>query len=56
MDKIFQNKWEIVQSLKDAALFKGFTVKAHTIIWPNGLDCAPEFIKPLILTRATARF
>lgn len=31
MDKIFQDKREIVQSLKDVALFKSFTVKAHTI-------------------------
>ena len=56
MDKIFQDKREIVQSLKDVALFKSFTVKAHTITWPNGLDFAPKCIKPLILTRATARF
>lgn len=54
MDKIFQDKREIVQSLKDVALFKSFTVKAHTIIWRNGLDFAPEFIKSLIPANATS--
>lgn len=54
MDKIFQDKREIVQSLKDVALFKSFTVKAHTITWPNGLDFAPEFIKSLISTSASS--
>ncbi len=49
MDKIFQDKREIVQSLKDVALFKSFTVKAHTISWANGLDFAPEFVKSLTL-------
>ena len=54
MDKIFQDKREIVQSLKDVALFKSFTVKVHTITWPNGLDFAPEFIKSLISTSASS--
>lgn len=53
-EKVFNDRREIVQSLKDIALFKSFTVKAHTVTWRNGLDFAPEFIKSLIPADATA--
>ena len=32
---------------KDLKKFKDFTVEAFTIVWSNGLDLAPEFIKSL---------
>ncbi|MBQ1983054.1 MAG: DUF2442 domain-containing protein [Spirochaetaceae bacterium] len=38
----------LVQQLKDINLFKEFNVKLHTIVWTNGLDFAPEFIKSCI--------
>jgi len=37
----------IVQQLADINTFKDFTLQAHTIRWPNGVDFAPEFIKSL---------
>jgi hypothetical protein len=36
-----------VQQLADINTFKDFTLQAHTITWPNGVDFAPEFIKSL---------
>ncbi|WP_290938532.1 DUF2442 domain-containing protein [Fibrobacter sp.] len=38
----------IVQQLSNLDLFKDFKVQAHTIVWSNGVDFAPEFIKSLI--------
>lgn len=40
----------IIQQLKDKNLFKDFNVKLHTIVWANGLDFAPEFIKSCIVS------
>ena len=37
----------IVQQLADVNTFKDFTLQAHSITWPNGVDFAPEFIKSL---------
>lgn len=37
----------IVQQLSNLELFKDFKVQAHTIVWGNGVDFAPEFIKEL---------
>ncbi|MBR2092400.1 MAG: DUF2442 domain-containing protein [Fibrobacter sp.] len=37
----------IVQQLSNLDLFKDFKVQAHTIVWSNGVDFAPEFIKSL---------
>lgn len=39
----------IVQQLSNLDLFKDFRVQAHTIVWSNGTDFAPEFIKELSL-------
>ena len=38
----------IVRQLSNLDLFKDFKVQAHTIVWSNGVDFAPEFIKSLI--------
>ena len=38
----------IVQQLSNLDLFKDFKVQARTIVWSNGIDFAPEFIKSLI--------
>ena len=38
----------IVQQLSNLDLFKDFKVQARTIVWSNGVDFAPEFIKSLI--------
>ena len=37
----------IVLQLANLDLFKDFKVQAHTIVWSNGVDFAPEFIKSL---------
>ena len=37
----------IVQQLAEVNIFKDFTLQAHTIVWSNGVDFAPEFIKNL---------
>ena len=42
---IFSDTRQIVSDLKDINLFKSFSIKYHTIVWKNGLDFAPEFIK-----------
>ena len=39
----------IIQQLKDMNLFKDFNVSLHTIVWSNGLDFAPEFIKSCVV-------
>ena len=41
----------IIQQLKDMNLFKDFNVSLHTIVWSNGLDFAPEFIKSCIVDK-----
>ena len=38
----------IVQQLADINIFRNFSLQAHTITWPNGVDFAPEFIKGLV--------
>ena len=38
---------QIIRELIDLKKFRDFTVKADTIVWKNGLDLAPEFIKSL---------
>jgi len=37
----------IVRELSNLDLFKDFKVQAHTIVWSNGVDFAPEYIKEL---------
>lgn len=51
-DTIFSDHLQIIQELKDLKKFKDFTVEAFTIVWSNGLDLAPEFIKSLTVPQA----
>ena len=37
----------IVRQLSSPDLFRDFKVQAHTIVWSNSVDFAPEFIKEL---------
>lgn len=46
----------IIQQLKDMNLFKDFNVSLHTIVWSNGLDFAPEFIKSCIVDKQSLRY
>ena len=47
-EKILSDKRQIVRELQDKKLFRNFHVQGNTIMWKNGLDFAPEFIKSLI--------
>lgn len=38
----------IIRQLANLDEFKNFKVQANTIVWANGVDFAPEFIKSLI--------
>lgn len=46
-DTIQNDHREIVCALSDIQLFKDFNVAANTIMWKNGVDFAPEFIRSL---------
>ena len=39
----------IIRQLANLDVFKNFKIQANTIVWSNGVDFAPEFIKDLIL-------
>lgn len=38
---------EVFEPLKDLAYFKAFTLhpELRTVVWPNGADFAPEFLR-----------
>lgn len=44
----------IIRELIDLNKFRDFTVDVFTIIWSNGVDFAPEFIKSLVRKRKNA--
>ena len=46
-ETIYTDHLDIIRELKDLKKFRDFTVEAFTIVWGNGLDLAPEFIKSL---------
>ena len=37
----------IFEPLKDQSYFRAFTIspEMHTLVWPNGADLAPEFLR-----------
>ncbi len=46
--KILENdQREIFSELLDIEMFKDFKVEMDTIVWSNGLDLAPEYLKQL---------
>lgn len=38
----------IVRQLSNLDLFRDFKLQANTVVWSNGVDFAPEFIKGLV--------
>ena len=45
---------EIVQQLRDPVAFVNLTVDADTVVWANGFDLAPEFLRARLDTDAAA--
>ena len=43
-DIVFNDKRPIFKPLQDVSEFKNFQLDDYTIIWPNELDFAPEFL------------
>jgi Protein of unknown function (DUF2442) len=45
---------EIFEPLKDKAYFKSFTLhpELRTVVWPNGADFAPEFLRAAVRVAA----
>lgn len=39
----------IIQQLSNLDIFRNFKIQANTIVWSNGVDFAPEFIRELIV-------
>lgn len=41
---------EVFEPLKDTAYFKRFTLhpELRTVVWPNGADFAPEFLRAAV--------
>jgi len=46
----------IFEPLRDPAVFAQVSVdpEINTIVWPNGADFAPEFLRELVRSRAVA--
>ena len=42
----------IVHALLDPALFAALRVDLDTVVWPNGFDLAPEFLRARLLATA----
>ena len=51
-DFIVEDSRPIVQSLGDPALFGALRVDLDTVVWPNGFDLAPEFLRARLKSAA----
>jgi hypothetical protein len=47
-DFIFSDSRQIVQELRDPEVFRAIRVDADTVVWENGFDLAPEFLRSLV--------
>jgi len=45
---------EIFEPLRDPTVFRSFRVhpELHTVVWPNGADFAPEFLRERVRVNA----
>ena len=44
----------IVAALRDRAAFMAIRVEADTVVWSNGFDLAPEYLRERVLPRVVA--
>jgi hypothetical protein len=44
----------IVKALRDRALFSAIHVEMDTVVWENGFDLAPEFLRAMVKPRVPA--
>ncbi|MGQ0835657.1 MAG: DUF2442 domain-containing protein [Gammaproteobacteria bacterium] len=54
-DFIFGDSRQIVRELRDPKVFGALRVDADTVVWENGFDLAPEFLRSHAKTRQTQR-
>ena len=44
----------IVKALRDRSMFAAIRVEMDTVVWENGFDLAPEFLRERLKPRVTA--
>jgi hypothetical protein len=49
---IHADRRSIVRELKDPAAFSNVTVASDTVVWANGFDLAPEFLRDKLSSNA----
>jgi Protein of unknown function (DUF2442) len=53
-DLIFADTRPIVAALRDPAVFAALRVDMDTVVWNNGFDLAPEYLRSRVKSAATA--
>ncbi|MBF0152251.1 MAG: DUF2442 domain-containing protein [Magnetococcales bacterium] len=48
-ETLFNDHRVIFQELRDPQLFQALRVAMDTLVWDNGLDLAPEFLRDLLV-------
>ena len=51
-DYLRGSEWPIARALLHPALFALLRVDLDTVVWPNGFDLAPEFLRARLLATA----
>jgi Protein of unknown function (DUF2442) len=51
---IFADQRPIVAALREASLFAAMRVEFDTVVWPNGFDLAPEFLRSRLVSGVAA--
>jgi hypothetical protein len=52
---VFGDHRPVVRALQDPALFRRFRVAMDTVVWDNGFDLAPEYLRALVQGSDAAR-
>ena len=51
---VFSDPRPIVAALRDPSAFAAIAVDADTVVWANGFDLAPEYLRARVHTEAVA--